>query len=130
MHERDILKVRASLSNNPDEWAAFKRTRNLVNNEIKIAKALYYTNSLHENKNNLKNTWKVINELTSRKQYNSHVSEINVNGTSITNSQDLPDKFNEHFATIGLKLAEKIPCNENTRSHMEYLKPLDNGISF
>ena len=48
----------------------------------------------------------------------------------LTNPQELLNEFNEHFVTIGLKLADKITCNENSRSYMEYLKPLDNGLIF
>ena len=130
MHERDVLKIKASRSNDPDDWKVFKRSRNLVNSEIKNAKALYYANALHENKNNLKKTWNIINELTSRKQYNSHVSELKVNGSSITNPQELSNEFNDYFVNIGPKLADKITCNQNTNSYMEYLEPLDNGINF
>ena len=70
MHQRDVLKIKASRSNDPDDWTVFKRSRNLVNSEIKNAKALYYANASQENKNNLKKTWNIINELTSRKQHN------------------------------------------------------------
>jgi hypothetical protein len=45
----------------------------------------------------------------------------------VTNSQELPNKFNEHSVTIGLKLADKITCNENSRS---YMKHLDSGTNF
>ena len=130
MHERDVLKIKASRSNDPDDWTVFKRSRNLVNSEIKNAKALYCANALHENKNNLKKTWNIINELTSRKQHNSHVSGLKVNGSSIINPQELSNEFNDYFVNIGPKLADKITCNQNTNSYMEYLEPLDNGINF
>ena len=68
MHQRDVLRMKASSSNNPDDWG-FKRICNLLNSEIKSAKELYYTNALHENKNDLKMTWSAINDLTSRKRH-------------------------------------------------------------
>ena len=61
----------------------------------------HYTNALHENKN----------DLTSRKQHNSHVSEIKVNKSTWFldyQSTRTTYEFNEHFVTIGLKLADKI----------------------
>ena len=130
MHQRDVLKIKASSSNNPDDWAAFKQIRNLVNSEVKNSKALYYTNALHENKNNLKKTWNIINDLTSRKRHNFHVNEISINGSSITDPDELSNEFNEHFVTVGAKLARTIAYYDNTRSYMEYLNPLDSGLNF
>ena len=73
MHERDILKIKAIRSKYIYDWAAFKKARNSVNNEIKFAKKAHYMNAFHENESNVKKTWGIINELTSRKQNNSHV---------------------------------------------------------
>jgi Sec7-like guanine-nucleotide exchange factor len=47
-----------------------------VNNEIKFAKKAHYMNACHENESNVKKTWGIINELTSKKQNNSHVKVI------------------------------------------------------
>ena len=78
---------------------------------------------------NSKKTWNIINELTSRKQHSSHVKEIELNGCSISGSQKLSEAFNDHFADIGPKLADKIPCNENSRSHLDYLSSNESGAS-
>ena len=40
MHERDIMKLKAIRSKNPPDWSEFKRLRNKVNNNIKIAKGI------------------------------------------------------------------------------------------
>ena len=130
MHERNILKIQATRSNDPNDWAIFKRIRNSVNNEIKHAKKLHYTNTLHENRNNSKKTWNIINDITSRKQRNCQIKEIKQNGISITQSGELSEAFNDHFATIGSKLADKIPCNNNTWSYLDYLTPRDNDVNF
>ena len=60
------------------------KARNSVNNEIKFAKKAHYMNAFHENESNVKKTWGIINELTSRKQNNSHVKEIKLNGSSVS----------------------------------------------
>ena len=54
----------------------------------------------------MKKTWSIVNELTSRKQSNLQVKEV---------------ETNEHFASIGFKLAEIIPYNENDSTHLDYL---------
>ena len=76
MHERDILKIRASRSNDPNDWSIFKKCRNSVNNEIKQAKENYYINAFSENEGNSRKTWGIINELTARETKNSHIKEI------------------------------------------------------
>ena len=130
MYERDILKIKAIRSKDIYDWAAFKKARNSVNNEIKFAKKAHYMNAFHENESNVKKTWGIINELTSRKQNNSHVKEIKLNGSSVSDPPGLSEAFNTHFASIGPKLTEKIPCDENNCSYLEYLNCHISGNTF
>ena len=76
MHKRDILKLKAIRSQNPSDWREFRKHRNLVNSQVRIAKQSYYNNAFQENKGNVRNTWRVINELTSGKVKNSSIKEI------------------------------------------------------
>ena len=45
MHLRDQLKIKAIRSGDAIDWNNFKRSRNNVNNAIKIAKKSYYSKS-------------------------------------------------------------------------------------
>ncbi len=80
----------------------------------------------------------VINELTSRKQNNSHVKEMGskwvLHGTKwvlqLVTPPGLSEAFNTHFTSIGPKLTEKIPCDENNCSYLEYLNCLIGGNTF
>ena len=119
IRERDILKIKATQSKNLHDWSIFKASRNSVNNEIIQAKEIYYRRTFSENENNLEKTWYIINEITSRKQSNPHIKEVSSNGSSITDSQEICEMFDYHFATIGPKLAEDIPVTET--SHLENL---------
>ena len=40
MHERDILKIKAIRSKDIYDWAAFKKARNSVNNELILRRKL------------------------------------------------------------------------------------------
>ena len=80
MHDRDILKIKASKSKNPSDWMQFKKQRNIVNKEIRLAKQAYYQNTFNENKGDSKRTWQTINELTSRKSGKTTVTSLKVNG--------------------------------------------------
>ena len=66
----------------------------------------------------------VVNDLTSRKSDGPSIKEINQNGVSICNPQELATAFNNHLATVGPKLANEIPLNNNGRTHLHYMSNL------
>ena len=125
MHKRDILKLKAIRSKNPSDWREFRKHRNFVNSQVRIAKQSYYNNAFQENKGNVRNTWRVINELTSRKVKTSSIKEIKLNDKSIHDSPELSETFNSHFATIGPKLANNISQNSDS-SYLNYLSKTNN----
>ncbi len=66
IRNRDSLKKKANLSNDPQIWQQYKQTRNRINNEIMKVKRNYFTNNLDLHKGDMKTTWKLINELSSK----------------------------------------------------------------
>ena len=91
----------------------FKKARNEVNNLVKKTKRDYFMTQINTAKRDPKNTWRLINELTSRKtSVNSHVKAIKQEGVTLTNSADIANTFNNYFTTIGDNLANKIPCSD------------------
>ena len=124
MHDRNVLKIKAIKSNDHDDWMRFKKQRNLVNSQIRSSKQNYYLNNFNEYTGDSRKTWQTINELTSRKSGKKSVTSLKLNGVSLTNPTILSNKFNNHFATIGPKLAEKVdPLN--THSFLDYLTSTD-----
>ena len=131
MHERNILKIKAHKSNNPNAWMQFKKQRNLVNNRIRLAKETYYQNHFKQCVGDCRKTWRIINELTSRKCEKKSVDSLKLNGISITNPIDLSNEFNNHFSTIGSKLAREIsPSPEEDNNYLKYLSGSDTDKSF
>ena len=128
MHNRDILKIKVIKSNDPHDWANFKKMRKKVNTEIKAAKKIFYNNKFIETNGDPRKTWQTINDLTSRKAVHSLIREINLKpGTFISESSDLSNAFNDHFSSIGSKLANDIPLsNNNDHCHREYVKDINN----
>ena len=102
---RDVLKIKAIKSNNSHDWANFRRMRHKVNTDIKSGKELYYKNKFIGTDNEPCKTWQLINELTSRKSDKSAIKELKLNGVS---RSDLSNAFNDHFSSIGPKLANEI----------------------
>ena len=77
--------------------------------------------ALDENEGNSRKTWRIINELTSTKTNNCYIKEVKSNGNSIYSPPELADAFNDHFSSIGHKLARQIYSN-NGPSHLHYLE--------
>ena len=77
------------------------------------------------NKGDIRNTWRVMNEVTLRKTVNSLIKEIKINGASITDARNLAATFNFHFLTIGADLAYEIP-SQNNLSHLDYITKSNN----
>ena len=80
MHNRDILKIKASKTNDPNDWALFNKQRNITNKQIRSAKLVYYQNSFNKHTSDSRKTWQTINELTSRKSGKTSVASLKVNG--------------------------------------------------
>ena len=84
MHNHATLKIKAIKSNDPHDWANFKRMHNDCNTEIKTAKKIFYNNKFIETNGDPHKTWQTINDLTSPKAVHSTIREINLNGTFIS----------------------------------------------
>ena len=93
----------------------------------------YYSNAFSQSKRNSRKTWQTINELTSRRTNNTTVKELKLNGSIISNSSELSNAFNDHLSTIGPRLADEIPPNDNNNNDLNYINNINvnhNKFSF
>ena len=75
-----------------------------------------------QNRGDLRNTWRIINELTSRKSKGTFVNEVILNnGNSIHDPLELSEAFNDYFSNIGPRLANEIHVNDSCPSYVDYL---------
>ena len=51
MRDRDVAKRKAVKSNNPQDWAMYKRLRNRINGKVKSTKASYYASAFIQSNN-------------------------------------------------------------------------------
>ena len=80
-----------------------------VNNAIKSVKKQYFMHNLEVNKMNPRKTWKLIDDLRSRRYGRvRNISEIKVNNEPISSAAEMAEVFNDLFATIGSNLASEI----------------------
>ena len=76
-------------------WQQFRELRNLVNNQIKLAKSKYYQDSVNANKDNPSNLWKALNELTSRNKSGTNPSCIISEEKPVTDQKSIATILNE-----------------------------------
>ena len=101
----------------------FKSYEKIVKKDIKEAKQRYFDQIFTAYKNDMKKTWKTINETLNRNKKNSNVASILYhNGNVLSNAIDTANAFNVYFANIGKNLASEIEQNitDNT-DYTQYL---------
>ena len=131
---KDVLYKKFIQANNEDEniYSALKeeytRYRKTLRHSIREAKKMYYTRTFNIYKNNMKTTWKIINDTLRKKSSTSCDAHFISNGQIIKNHDEIADQFNHFFISIGSKLSREIqPMND----HKQYLRnPTESQLIF
>ena len=85
----------------------YTRFRNILTQQIRDTKATYFNNQFDSCKNNIRKTWKVINN-TTKKQKLSKQTTICEND-NVIKTEDVPNKFINYFSNIAQTLVSEIP---------------------
>ena len=100
----------------------FKTFEKIVNINIIETKRSYYHNTFRNYKNNMKKTWRIINEtLGKTNQKNNLPIFIEHNNTLITDPNRISNTFNDYLANIGSDLASNICADGNNEMYKQYL---------
>ena len=88
---------------NGRESIQFRKLKNMVNNKIKNLKSNYINNQWQRAGSDIKKQSKLLNDLVKGKvDIQNNIESINVDGSTITDNQDIVDKLNLYFATVGM----------------------------
>ena len=92
-------------TNNNEEYEIkkinFKTFDNIITEEIKNAKHQYYFDTFTSHKNNIKKTWKTIDETLNRGKSRTQLpNEFTIDNKSITDHKEIADQFNIFFLQI------------------------------
>ena len=89
------------------------RTYNRIINRSKTyLKKRYYAEKFHQLKNNIKLTWRLINEVLGNNPNKSMSTKFNINDKCITDQQKIANHFNSFFASIGTKISQQIKTHD------------------
>lgn len=97
----------------------YKCFRNKLNHLLRIAKRDYYDKKLTEYKSNVKNTWRILNEIINRRQCNlTCPSTFRVADREISDPVEIANGFCDYFTNLGPSLAGKIPASNKPFSSL------------
>ena len=105
--------------------------RNFVSSKIKMAKKKFYEEKFNLAKNNIKETWKIINNVLKPKQKNRKnvINKIIVNDEMHSDVNYIANSFNNFFINIGKTITESVE-DHDPEDHKNYLNNLDLQNSF
>ena len=87
--------------------------KNCVSREVHKAITSYHKKIFSESRSNTKKTWTLIDSLQGKSKKNSREITLEYNGSTITDSKSIADKFIEFFSGIAQNLDSNLG-NENT----------------
>ena len=99
--------------------AEYSRYRNKITSIIRKTKESYYCRLFNRNMGNIKQTWKLINNICSGHEKRT-ISKINANGIDYTDPNIIADLFNKYFVSIADELAENLP--NSTLNPFQYIR--------
>ena len=106
---RDKLKTVAVKKKSEILLTSYKKIRNKVNSTVKTLKREYYTDKIKAPEGNLKETWVIINKLVSQRSKTTTISSLSYGNQLIVTPQDIANKMNNFFCTVGDQLSKEIP---------------------
>ena len=77
-----------------------------------------------EDSNNKSKIWRMVNEISNRKRSskNSVTTIVDKEGRQLTDPLHIANCLNEHFSSMGEKMAEKFSMSENSKGPLDYVK--------
>jgi hypothetical protein len=115
----------------------YKLYKNKLTNIKRICKKQFFSKLINDNKDNIKGTWRVLNQLIRKTNSTTEYPDKfhQEDGTVVKGDNNIANKFNEFFVNVGPNLASKIKPTDNanifsylgsSNTNSMFLKPVDN----
>ena len=124
---KDTLFSKLKRTSDPDRHRClllqYNTYRNKLNNLIRTAKKLHLANTFELCKNDMKDTWRNINQLIKRCPNKVNIPDVLKNDNeSYHGSKNIAEGFNNFFTNIGKTLASKIPdVNQDPKVYLPHV---------
>ena len=128
------VKLKSTPKDNPDHKVLeinLKSYNRIIKKLIREAQTQYFSEKLERYKNDIKNTWKTINEvLYMGKKAKKKICKLIIDEKPITDTKQICTEFNNFFTNIGPKLAKEIPTPANTTVEMFLKRQIASSFKF
>ena len=101
--------------NSEQNKEAFVKYRNTFKKVKFQTKKIYYNKLFSEYKSNTHKTWNLIRSLVGYQNPSMDISLCFYDNGKLLSSQDVANKFNQYFSSIGELIASNIPTSSNNR---------------
>ena len=95
--------------NTLSNWETFCAYRKTHSKNRRSAKRTYYYERFNEIKHNCKETWKLINNIISRKASDNNINELTYKGVTVKSEAEICEAFNDFYSNVGTTQAATIP---------------------
>ena len=132
MDTRDFLHRRARKLKCEELMKEYKRYKNFVTRLQNQSYNDFFAKKVFQNFKNKKKLWETIGEISNYKKKKSvNIKRLNVNGKDIREPKEIVNCLNDHFNSIGHKMAEKIHfSNDNKNEDLEHIKVIEPSVKF
>ena len=90
----------------------YKTYKNKLTHLLKISKLRYYESKINNTSNNIKQTWKLINEVINKRNSKPKFhSKFQYRNKEISDPTEIANKFCSYFTSVGKNLADQIPSS-------------------
>ena len=105
------IQLKDPSKENVDKWKIY---RNKLTKIIKDTQTKHYQNLIKQHSSSSIGLWKTFgNILSNKKNKDTNINMIKVDGNEIRDPREIADKFNKYFCKIGSNLANKFDNSNN-----------------
>ena len=127
--QKQKLYIKFLKSKNPEDELIYKNYKNLFEKLRKKSKQNYYSNLLEKHKDNAKQRWQILKEITGKvqKKNQSLPTTLETENRIISDKNAIAEEFNTFFTNIGPNLANKIL--QISKTFDQYFSPVDTQLN-
>lgn len=109
----------------------FRNYRNMLRKVQRLSKQNYYKELLGTYRNDIKNTWRTFNKIIGKTNDKSNISHVfRVDGSLITEEDEIANKFCKYFSEIGKQYADNISASSKSPQYYLGQTPKTNSMFF
>lgn len=109
------------LGKDSTQWQRYVNYRSVLNRLKKYAKKEYISKEISSYQGNCKKIWNLLKTLLHKNNDKQNIiSELIVNGKSVTDIKAICNSFNDHFSTVGKRVTNNLP--HNLEAHKKYMR--------